>query len=351
MLALSSLKLTRTLRWLLLTAGGILLAVLIASFLLWRSLFQPIAALHTEILYEVIPGSSVTRIANELHARDFLLHPILFRLLSDWEGVGGSIQSGEYALQPGMSAADILAAMVAGDNVQYRVTLVEGWTVAEALQAIRRAEKVRHTLAESITYPELAAALQLEQSSPEGMLFPDTYFYTKGTSDIDLLRRANTRLQQVLQRAWETRLGALPLATPYEALTLASIIEKESAVGSERTEIAGVFIRRLELGMRLQSDPTVIYGLGEQFDGDLRRADLRGETDYNTYRINGLPPTPIALAGEESIRASVNPAQTDALYFVARGDGSHYFSSTLEEHNAAVDRYQRQSSQPATNNN
>lgn len=320
---------------------AIVLAILISAGLITRTLYQPIDALTSNTIYEVVPGSSVSRVANDLHSRDYLLHPVLFRLLSNWQGVGGSIQSGEYELLPDMSPADILAAMVAGRNVQYRLTLVEGWTVAEALRAIRNAEKVDVTLPESISYPELAAALQLPHENPEGMIFPDTYFYTKGTTDIELLRRAHARLQSVLQQSWSQRLGALPFATPYEALILASIIEKESALGSERTEIAGVFVRRLEQGMRLQSDPTVIYGMGVNFDGNIRREDLRAQTPYNTYRIDGLPPTPIALAGAESIHASLNPAQSSSLYFVSRGDGSHYFSSTLEEHNAAVDRFQR----------
>jgi len=320
---------------------ALVLIVLLSAGLATRTLYRPIPALTTIAIYEVVPGSSVSRVANDLYSRDYLIHPILFRLLSNWQGVGGSIQSGEYELRPGMSAADILDAMVAGRNVQYRLTLLEGWTVAEAVQAIRDAEKVKLTLAETITYPDLAAALGLQQDNPEGMIFPDTYFYTKGTSDVELLRRAHARLQDVLAQSWSQRLGALPFTTPYEALILASIIEKESALGSERTEIAGVFIRRLEQGMRLQSDPTVIYGLGANFDGNLRREDLRAETAYNTYRIHGLPPTPIALAGADSIHASLNPAQSDALYFVSRGDGSHYFSSTLEEHNAAVNRFQR----------
>lgn len=340
-MALPTFQFSPNIRLLVSAMIAVVLAILISTGLIVRTLHQPIDALTNNTIYEVVPGSSVSRVANDLYARDYLLHPILFRLLSNWQGVGGSIQSGEYELQPGMSPADILNAMVAGRNVQYRVTLVEGWTVAEALRAIRSAEKVELTLPESISYPELAAALQLPHESPEGMIFPDTYFYTKGTSDLELLRRAHARLQSVLQQSWSQRLGALPFATPYEALILASIIEKESALGSERAEIAGVFVRRLEQGMRLQSDPTVIYGMGVNFDGNIRREDLRAQTAYNTYRIDGLPPTPIALAGAESIHASLNPAQSDSLYFVSRGDGSHYFSSTLEEHNAAVDRFQR----------
>ena len=348
-MALTTTLLPISLRKLLALCAVMLAVLAVLAFLLIRPLFQPIPALEAgtsdEIaLYEVTPGSSVTRVANDLHARGLLSHPLLFRLLTHWQGVSGSLQSGEYRLQPGMSVADVLADMVAGRNVQYRFTLVEGWTVAQALAAIRSAEKLTHTLPDSTDSQTLARALGLAYESAEGMIFPDTYFYTKGTTDIELLRRASARLQEVLQNAWAQRLGALPFDSPYEALILASIIEKESAIGSERDEIAGVFVRRLEQGMRLQSDPTVIYGLGESFDGNIRREDLRAETAYNTYRINGLPPTPIALAGEESIRASLNPAQSDALYFVSRGDGSHYFSSTLEEHNAAVNRFQRQGS-------
>lgn len=340
-MALPTIQFSTNIRLLLSAIVALVLITLISAGLITRSLYRPIPELNSSTIYEVVPGSSVSRVASDLYARDYLMHPILFRLLSNWQGVGGSIQSGEYELHPDMSAADILDAMVAGRNVQYRLTLVEGWTLAEALQAIRNAEKVQLTLPESVSYSEIASALQLPQENPEGMIFPDTYFYTKDTSDIELLRRAHTRLQEVLTQAWSARLGALPFETPYEALVLASIIEKESALGSERTEIAGVFVRRLEQGMRLQSDPTVIYGMGTRFDGNLRREDLRAETPYNTYRINGLPPTPIALAGAESIHASLNPAQSSALYFVSKGDGSHYFSSTLEEHNAAVDRFQR----------
>ena len=173
------------------------------------------------------------------------------------------------------------------------------------------------------------------------MLFPDTYFYTAGTSDLEILRRAQRRLAQVLDQEWENRADNLPLQSAYEALILASIIEKESGLLSERERIAGVFVRRLQRGMRLQSDPTVIYGMGESFDGNLRRVDLETSTPYNTYRINGLPPSPIAMAGRDAIHASLHPVEEDVLYFVATGDGGHYFSVSLDEHNAAVRRYQQ----------
>jgi len=318
------------------------LVLLVGVWFFARSVSAPMAGLSAPEVYEVRPGSSLNRVAADLHAQGQLFHPLVLRLLARWRGVGATIQQGEYRLEPGMSAADLLEAMVSGDTVQYRVTLVEGWTIREALAALQRADNVTSRLPANADLADIARAMAVPQDNPEGLVFPDTYFYTKGTSDVEILRRGYQRLQTVLQQAWEDRLGALPYETPYEALIMASIIEKESAAASERGHIAGVFVRRLEQGMRLQSDPTVIYGVGDSFDGDLRREDLRTTTDYNTYRINGLPPTPIALAGRESIHASLNPLPSDYLYFVSRGDGSHQFSATLEAHNAAVNRFQRQ---------
>ncbi|MEO1932376.1 MAG: endolytic transglycosylase MltG [Pseudohongiella sp.] len=233
-----------------------------------------------------------------------------------------------------------LRKFVAGETLQYRLTLVEGWTFDQALNEIWLSEKVNIELT-GLSKSEISVSLNLETENPEGMFFPDTYFYTAGTSDREILLRAKENLENILADAWGNRLGALPLESSYEALILASIIEKESSVESERGHISGVFVRRLEQGMRLQSDPTVIYGLGPDFDGSIKSKDLRNETAYNTYRIKGLPPTPIALAGIESIEASVNPLPSNYLYFVATGDGGHKFSSSLEEHNAAVNEYQR----------
>ncbi|MBV55741.1 MAG: hypothetical protein CMQ12_04115 [Gammaproteobacteria bacterium] len=325
-------------------AGSILLVVVSLGFLAgFRSLYLPITCLDDESIFEVSAGSSLNRVVNELAAAGVIQRPQLFKLLALWRDVDEQIKAGEYRFESGISPAGLLTKMVAGDTIQYRVTLVEGWTFRQALQAIWRSEKIGARL-RSASERELVALLGIDSNSPEGQLFPDTYFYSMGTTDIDILRRAHNRLQQMLASAWESRLGALPYDNAYEALILASIIEKESALGSERGYIAGVFIRRLESGMRLQSDPTVIYGLGENYTGDLSRADLLAATAYNTYRIEGLPPTPIALAGMESISASLNPLASDYLYFVARGDGSHEFSSNLAEHNDAVNRYQRQNS-------
>jgi UPF0755 protein len=336
-------------RGLLALAGVAAVAVITSIWLFARSVNAPLSGLSEPQIYEVRPGSNLSRVAADLHARGQLVHPLVLRLLARWQGVGATIQQGEYRLQPGMSAADLLQAMVSGEVVQYRVTLLEGWTLRQALAAIQQAEKVNLQLKADVSLADIARAMAIPRDNPEGLVFPDTYFYTKGTSDVEILRRGYQRLETVLQDAWSKRLGALPYETPYQALIMASIIEKESAAASERGHIAGVFVRRLEQGMRLQSDPTVIYGIGEDFDGDLRRTDLRTTTDYNTYRINGLPPTPIALAGRDSIHASLNPLPSDYLYFVSRGDGSHQFSATLEQHNAAVNRYQRQNTDQNNN--
>ena len=319
-------------------------AILIPStFVLlgFRTLYSPIPELQEAVIFEIDQGSSLSRVAGELQENGYLRFPQLWVTMARWRGVAGAIKTGEYEMLPGLTPVELLEKMVRGDNIQYRITLVEGWTFDQAIAAIRESKKLRIEL-ENRSRRDIAQSLQLATEDPEGMLFPDTYFYTKGTSDLELLRRANLRLQEVLATAWQSRLGALPYEDVYQALIMASIIEKESAVGSERGHIAGVFIRRLEQGMRLQSDPTVIYGLGKEYTGNLTRAELGLETPYNTYRIGGLPPTPIALAGRQSIEASLNPLSSDYLYFVARGDGSHYFSGSLEEHNAAVNRYQRQ---------
>jgi UPF0755 protein len=325
------------------TILAIFVAGAVASY---RALFSEIALLSAEISpgltpvqIEVMAGSSLSRVAAELSEAGYLSSPILFKLWARLQGAEKSIQTGEYELQAGITPAQLLDKIVRGESVQYRITLVEGWTFQQALDALWSTENIRSSLINS-SPAEIAQQMNLEYENPEGMIYPDTYFYTKGTLDIELLLRANQRLNTLLSEAWESRLGALPYANPYEALTMASIIEKESARNSERGLIAAVFVGRLDLGMRLQSDPTTIYGMGDRYAGNIMRADLLEETPYNTYRIDGMPPTPIGLSGEASIVAALNPAASDYLYFVARGDGSHQFSRSLEAHNAAVREYQ-----------
>ena len=241
---------------------------------------------------------------------------------------------------PGVTPAELLDTLVRGDVRQYSFTIVEGWTYRELLRAIADHEALEVTTAYE-DWPGVLEALEAEFDSPEGLFLPETYRFPRGTTDVDLLKQAYSLMQSALAEEWEGRASGLPLATPYEALTLASIIEKETALASERPLIAGVFVRRLEKRMRLQTDPTVIFGLGESFDGNLTRSHLRTDTPYNTYTRRGLPPGPIALPGRAAINAALNPAPGETLYFVATGlgDGSHKFSVTNAEHEAAVAEY------------
>ncbi|MBK51892.1 MAG: hypothetical protein CMQ45_05865 [Gammaproteobacteria bacterium] len=328
-------------------ANKILVVIFIAvlfPFLISASVlnkfYAPIASLGSGKAFEVEPGDSLASISRNLVSDQILVSSSLFRFMALWRGVEAHLQAGEYQFEPGESQADVLQKLIDGEVRQYRVTFIEGWRFSDVMDALSSADGLVNTLTE-YTAEELASAIGLEVNIPEGMLHPDTYYYVRGTTDLELLKRARERQELILMSHWNERLGALPFASSYEALTLASIIEKESNAQSERGRISGVFVRRLELGMRLQSDPTVIYGLGQEFDGNLTRLHLQTPTAYNTYRMNGLPPTPISLASEASIIASLNPDPGDSLYFVSRGDGTHYFSMSLEEHNAAVERFQK----------
>jgi len=291
-------------------------------------------------------GSSLSQIARQVAGDEILSFPALFIFWARINGQENSLRSGEYEVLPGDSPLSLLRLLTSGKTKQYSVTLIEGWTFQQALEAIWAAEKIQRTLYVDTRDPQgsksMLEMLAIERSGVEGLLFPDTYFYDANASDLAIVRRAQQRGTEILRQQWGDRLGTLPFETSYEALILASIIEKESGINAEKSRISGVFIRRLEAGMRLQSDPTVIYGMGDSFTGNITRADLRQTTAYNTYQINGLPPTPIALAGRESIYASLHPDDSNSLYFVAKGDGSHYFSSNLEEHNDAVRRFQLQ---------
>ena len=320
----------------------IFLIPLLALAYLINDLNQPMEIQGEPIMFVVESGTSLTRVANELERMDLIDNSGSMTLYARLQRTAALIQSGEYEITAGMTSMDFLRKMLAGDTYQYRVTLIEGWTLEQALNEIWNDSNIVREL-NSSSGELVADSLNLVEESVEGLFYPDTYFFTRGTTDREILIRAYERMKEVLTEAWESRLGALPYNDAYDALIMASIIEKESAEESERGHIAGVFVRRLELGMRLQSDPTVIYGMGDDFDGDIRREDLLEETAYNTYRINGLPPTPIALAGIKSINASLNPLPSDYLYFVSQGNGTHYFSTTLEEHNDAVSRFQLES--------
>lgn len=291
------------------------------------------------LIYEVRPGSSLTHIARDLAEKGILEHPVYLRLHGRQTKLATQLRAGEFRLAPGLTPRALLTLLVSGKMVDYPLTLVEGWTFAQVRQALAAHPVLQQTITELDNAAVMAAIGQPGQH-PEGRFFPDTYHFPRGTTDVDFLRRAHARMQQVLAAAWAARANNLPLKSPDEALVLASIVEKETAVADERGEIAGVFVRRLQRNIRLQTDPTVIYGLGEGFDGNLRRRDLLQDGPYNTYTRAGLPPTPICMPGEASVRAALNPAPGDALYFVSRGDGSHQFSASLADHNAAVRRYQ-----------
>lgn len=250
------------------------------------------------------------------------------------------LQAGEYRIEPGTSVMGLIEAVEAGRVRKHRFTIVEGWTVKELRDALTVDTRLRKVAAD-YSADRLMQQLGCPGCEAEGRFLPETYFFVRGSSDLALLERAYTAMEAALDEAWSERDGGLPLDDAYELLVLASLIERETGQPDERTRIAGVFVRRLERGMRLQTDPTVMYGLGEDFDGRLRRVHLRTDHPWNTYTRHGLPPTPIALPGRASLRAAAHPAAGTALYFVSKGDGSHQFSDTLAEHNAAVDRYIR----------
>lgn len=263
-----------------------------------------------------------------------------WQLLARQMDAAGKLKVGEYALEPAPTPESLLRDMRQGKVLQRRVTIVEGWNIRQLRAAINRAEPLLHTTTD-MSDSELMAALGFPDQHPEGRFLPETYVYQRGDSDLDVLKRAHAAMEKELAAAWAGRSDELPLTSPYELLTLASIIEKETGLASERPQIAGVFARRLKMGMRLQTDPTVIYGIGSAYDGNIRKSHLTTDTPYNTYTRAGLTPTPIAMPGRDALRAAAQPAAGDALYFVAVGDGSgaHAFSATYAEHNAAVARY------------
>jgi UPF0755 protein len=290
-------------------------------------------------MLEVPAGATPGGVLNRLQADGVLQDALWLRLYWRFNLRGQPLHSGEYRLTPELSVRDMLGLWRRGEVVQYSLTLVEGWSFRQVRTALERQSKLELTLT-GLSDAQLMARLGYPGVNPEGRFFPDTYRFVRGMSDLDLLKQAYVRLEQVLAEEWQERADGLPYKEPYDALIMASIIEKETGVPEERGEIAGVFIRRLRIGMRLQTDPTVIYGLGERYNGKLTRAHLREPTAYNTYVIDGMPPTPIAIVGREAINAALHPVAGKSLYFVARGDGSHVFSDNLEAHNRAVREYQ-----------
>ena len=321
----------------------VLLAALAVGALAWWGrdwLRTPIATLHQSTVFEIPRGAGLRAVATDLQQRGLLDQPQVWIAWARITHRSGDLKAGEYALQPGLTPQQLLDVLSSGAVVLHSVTFIEGSTFADIRKLLRANEAVRGDYADR-SAEEVMKALGAPSLHPEGQFFPDTYYFPKGSSDLELLTMAHQRMVTELEAAWRDRDPALPLASSYEALILASVVEKETALSRERALIAGVFVERLRRGMRLQTDPTVIYGIGESYDGNIRRADLLRDTPYNTYTRAGLPPTPIALPGVLSLRAAVRPVMSGAIFFVATGepDGSHFFSSTLLDHEAAVRRY------------
>jgi UPF0755 protein len=321
-------------------AGLVVVTVVILALSVRSYLASPVAGLTEPLLYKVEAGASLRGVAHDLEGQGILSRAGLFVAWGRFTGQAAQLQAGEYELQPGVTPKGILDQFVAGQVKLYPFTILEGWTITELLAALTVNPAITPTLQE-LTAQAQIDALGLSVQHLEGQFFPETYLVPRGTTDLSLLQQAAALMQVELAKAWENRAVGLSLASPYELLTLASIVDRETALDSERAEVAGVFIRRLEKGMRLQTDPTVIYGLGATYDGNITRKHLLTDTPYNTYTRGGLPPTPIGMPGAASLLAAAHPDEGDTVYFVATGenDGSHVFSRTLEEHNAAVAVY------------
>lgn len=292
------------------------------------------------VAFSVPQGASFKMAAREMVHAGALDQPFLFQLLARALGKAHSIKAGSYGLTEPATPLALLRKITLGETVLGKLTVIEGWTFAEMRRALDAQMDLRHDTT-GMTDAELLQAIGAETGHPEGQFFPDTYFFDHGSSDLALYKRAYRTMQTVLAESWERRAPGLPYKVPMDALIMASIIEKETGAPEERAMIASVFINRLRIGMRLQTDPSVIYGLGPRFDGNLRRVDLETDTPYNSYTRAGLPPTPIALPGADAIHAALNPEASRALYFVAMGNGRHVFSNNLDDHNRAVARYQK----------
>lgn len=290
--------------------------------------------------FSVHRGTSLKTAARDMEAAGALRYPRLFEILARILGQDQAIKAGSYGLQEPLSPLALLRKITQGETVLGKITLIEGWTFADMRRALDAHADLRHD-SRGMTEAELLQAIGAEVSQAEGRFFPDTYFFDRGSSDLALYKRAYHTMHMLLQDAWEQRAPNLPYKSPEDALIMASIIEKETGAPDERALVAAVFVNRLRIGMRLQTDPTVIYGLGSAFDGNLRRVHLLSDTPYNTYTRAGLPPTPIALPGADSVQAALHPETSRALYFVSTGNGRHVFSSNLQDHNRAVARYQK----------
>ena len=316
------------------------LVLLLAGAFCVRYPLHELPLKSTPVQFSISAGSSLRSATQQMVdagiLRDAVPFEILTRLLGDPRG----IKAGNYEIEKGITPLELMERITRGNRAALAITFVEGWTFKQARKTLDENPALRHDTT-NLSDVDILQRLGIDADSPEGLFFPDTYYFSTGVSDLNILRRSYDLMQKHLTAQWDRRAPDLPLATPYEALILASIVEKETGRAVERSIISAVFLNRLKLGMKLQTDPTVIYGMGEAFDGNLRKQDLVTDSPYNTYLRSGMPPTPISMPGLASLHAALNPAPTDALYFVAKGDGSSHFSRSLEEHDRAVTRYQR----------
>ena len=287
----------------------------------------------------ISPGMGITSISNRLVEQGWIKHPYYLVIEVRRQDRSKLIKAGEYEIKPGTTQLQLLDKLVSGKVVQYPLTIPEGLSFEQIIKLVRAEKNLVQAIAGD-TVADYEQAVDFVNGSPEGMIYPDTYHFPKGTTDIDFLRRANNMMNEILETEWQQRFTGLPYQNSYDALIMASIIEKETTVTEEKNKIAGVFVRRLKKGMKLQTDPTVIYAMGQSYEGNIRKKDLLVDSPYNTYVYSGLPPTPIASPGHDSIRAALQPDDRSELYFVSRGDGTHQFSTTLEEHNRAIAMYQ-----------
>ena len=308
------------------------------AFAYWAR--EPITDRDPVLEFTVAPGSGVGAVAQQIAAAGVPLNPTLFALLVRVTSKSAKLKAGAYELKPGTTPLRLIGQLVRGEFAQESLTIIEGWTFKQMRQTMAANAGLRHDTV-ALSDQALMARISPDFKQPEGLFFPDTYLFAKGSSDLQIFKQAHAMLLTRLAEAWSKRDPALPYSSPYQALIMASIVEKETGQKSERNMIAGVFVNRLKIGMMLQTDPTVIYGMGEKYEGKIRKRDLETDTPYNTYTRSGLPPTPIALPGVESLAATLAPARTSALYFVSRGNGTSHFSDNLPDHNRAVNQYQR----------
>ncbi len=320
---------------------SILFTIILFAAWFYLHVHSSITLPSTPYEFSIRPGSNLKQISQQLENAGVIHSKWSFILLARYLNQESAIKAGDYQLTSHLTQIALLKYLSQGDAKQNEIKFIEGWTFAQIRKILNEHPDIQNDSA-NLNEQEILQRLGATENAAEGLFYPDTYYFIKGDSDLNILQRAYQTMQTHLHNNWVSRAEALPFASPYEALILASIIEKETGTESDRAEIAGVFVNRLRKGMKLQTDPTIIYGLGEQFDGNLRKKDLLADQAYNTYTRAGLPPTPIALPSLASIRAALNPAKTDALYFVAKGNGESEFSTNLIDHNKAVNKYQKQ---------